>query len=216
MTYRVVKRFGDVVLALILLAFLLIPALFIAIAVKGTSPGPVLFLQQRVGRGGQLFYVAKFRTMVVGAEETGTVTTSTDSRVTPVGRVLRRYKLDEIPQLGNILVGHMSFVGPRPDVPGYADELEGDDRELLLLRPGLTGPATIYYRYEEEILAGQKEAKGCNDRVIYPEKVRRNRLYQRDLGFALDVKCLLATLIPSLATRLGFDVLVPNEDLGTE
>ena len=168
--------------------------LVVALLVRFRMPdGPVLFRQVRIGKDGKPFRLVKFRTMV--GDQTGeTVTVAGDARITPLGARLRRYKLDELPELWNVLVGDMSFVGPRPDVPGYADALTGDDREILRLRPGITGPATLKYRNEEELLATVDDPKRYNDEVIFPDKVRINRYYLHHPSFRMDLKMLLATV----------------------
>ena len=153
------------------------------------------FRQTRVGRGGRPFEVIKLRTMVDVPGGGTSVTTSRDARVTRVGRVLRRFKLDELPQLINVLLGDMSFVGPRPDVPGFADRLTGDDRIILSVRPGITGPATLAFRHEERLLAEQSDPEMYNSEVIYPKKVRLNRAYVRDYRFRDDLGYLARTLI---------------------
>ena len=180
--------------------------LVLAILVRATSPGPALFIQERVGRHGRGFRCAKFRTMCTGAQAQGTVTTAADARVTPLGRWLRRWKLDELPQLWNVLAGRMSFVGPRPDVPGYADRLQGADRRILELRPGITGPATLLFRDEERLLALAKNPQAFNDAVVYPEKVRLNREYLEGGNFWRDLGYVFATVWPGLTRRLGWDL----------
>ena len=173
---------------------LLSPLLFVvAVLVRFASPGPVLFRQQRVGRHGKLFTLVKFRTMRIN-DGTNTVTARNDPRITPLGAFLRRSKIDELPELWNVLIGEMSFVGPRPDVPGYADRLEGDSRQILLMRPGITGPASLKYYNEEEILAGQPDPSAYNDRVIFPDKVRINLHYMDNQSFAGDIRIILQTL----------------------
>jgi lipopolysaccharide/colanic/teichoic acid biosynthesis glycosyltransferase len=199
------KRTFDVLASLTGLVLLSPVMLAVAVAVRWSSPGPALFIQDRVGRGGRLFRCAKFRTMRVGADAGGSVTTSTDSRVTPVGRFLRRWKLDELPQLWNVLTGRMSFVGPRPDVPGYADRLQGDDRRILDLRPGITGPATLLFRDEERLLALARDPKAFNDAVVFPEKVRINREYLETASFGRDIGYILATVTPGLVKQTGWD-----------
>ena len=173
----------------------------IALVVKCADGGPALFTQRRVGRGGALFTIHKFRTM---REEHGgsTVSVEGEARITPVGRFLRRYKLDELPELWDVLRGKMSFVGPRPDVPGYADRLQGEAREILSLRPGITGPATLKYRNEEHLLATVDDSQKYNDEVIYPDKVRLNLYYLRHYSFLLDLRIIGATL---LGKRILFD-----------
>ena len=168
--------------------------LLVAICIKVKMPGPVLFRQQRVGREGRLFTMVKFRTMLVN-HGGNSVSVAGESRITPLGSVLRRWKLDELPELWNVLLGDMSFVGPRPDVPGYADTLTGEDREILQLRPGITGPASMKYRNEEEILSAVEDPQKYNDEVIFPDKVRINRLYLHDHSFFLDLKMIVATVL---------------------
>ena len=138
---------------------------------KKMPGGPVIFKQQRVGQYGKLFIMYKFRTMTVG-HSGSSVSVAGENRITPFGAKLRKYKLDELPELWNVLIGDMSFVGPRPDVPGYADKLAGEDRKILLLKPGITGPASIKYRNEEELLAQQIDPIKYNDEVIFPDKVK--------------------------------------------
>lgn len=123
------------------------------------------------------------------------VSVAGESRITPLGAVLRKYKLDELPELWNVLIGDMSFVGPRPDVPGYADKLKGDDRDILLLKPGITGPATLKYRNEEELLATQPDPQAYNDNVIYPDKVRINLDYLHTHTILGDIKIIFKTLL---------------------
>ncbi len=167
----------------------------VALLIRLKMPaGPVIFRQQRVGRNGHLFTMYKFRTMTVG-HGGSTVSVAGESRITPLGAKLRKYKLDELPELWNVLKGDMSFVGPRPDVPGYADRLQGADREVLSLKPGITGPASLKYRNEEELLALQDDPQRYNDEVIFPDKVRINREYMRHWSFGLDMKIIVYTLL---------------------
>lgn len=168
--------------------------LAVALLIRWKMPdGPVLFRQQRVGQYGRLFTLVKFRTMCVN-HGGSCVSVAGESRITPLGAVLRRYKLDELPELWNVLKGEMSFVGPRPDVPGYADRLEGEARAILRLKPGITGPATLKYRNEEELLAAQPDPQRYNDEVIYPDKVRINLAYLRQHTLLGDLKIILQTL----------------------
>lgn len=153
------------------------------------------FVQQRVGRHGKLFPLVKIRTMREMASVTTSVTTAHDPRITPLGRWLRRTKIDELPQLWNVLLGQMSFVGPRPDVEGFADRLEGADRVVLTLRPGITGPATLAFRREEELLAAQPDPETYNRDVIWPEKVRLNREYVETWSFRRDLGYIWRTLV---------------------
>lgn len=152
------------------------------------------FTQKRVGRHGRVFRIVKLRTMRDDLTGLGTVTAANDPRITRSGAWLRRSKIDELPQLWNVLVGDMSFVGPRPDVPGYADALEGEDRIILSVRPGITGPATVKYRDEEEILSRQPDAQRYNREVIWPDKVRINKDYIRNRSFMSDLQYLFKTV----------------------
>lgn len=170
--------------------------LVVTILIKRRMPGPIFFVQERVGKDGKLFKLHKFRTMRVRREDepvTGVAAAET-SRITPLGERLRKHKLDELPQLWDVFIGKMSFVGPRPDVPGYADKLEGEDREILKLRPGITGPASLKYRNEEELLAQVDDPQRYNDEVIYPDKVRLNLYYLHHRSFWMDLKIIFATV----------------------
>lgn len=216
----ILKWIFDRVVALIGLLFLWPVLLIVAIMVKVKMPGgPVFFVQKRVGRGGKLFNCHKFRSMTV-KHNGSTVSVAGDSRITPFGATLRHYKLDELPGLWDVLIGNMSFVGPRPDVPGYADQLQGDDRVVLKLRPGITGPATLKYRLEDEMISAyveQKQAEGdtrpmqeiateYNDNVIYPDKVRLNKYYYEHYSFVKDIQMIFATV-------LGFKVKFAGEEI---
>ncbi len=171
--------------------------LILAFLIKFTMPGaPVLFRQKRVGQYGRIFTLVKFRTMIP-SHSGSSVSVAGESRITPLGAVLRRHKLDELPELWNVLRGDMSFVGPRPDVPGYADRLTGSDRDILKLKPGITGPATLKYRNEEELLASQPDPRSYNDEVIFPDKVRINLSYLSNRSFMGDLRIILDTLLPS-------------------
>lgn len=205
----VLKWIFDRVVSFVGLLFLWPVLLIVAILVKIKMPGgPAFFVQKRVGKDGKLFDCHKFRTMTV-KHNGSTVSVAGDSRITPFGATLRHYKLDELPGLWDVLIGNMSFVGPRPDVPGYADKLEGDDREVLKLRPGITGPATLKYRLEDEMIADyvankqqegdtrepQKIAVEYNDNVIYPDKVKINCYYYRHYSFIKDFQMILCTVL---------------------
>ncbi len=198
-------RFVSFVGLLFLWPILLIVAILVKIKMPG---GPASFVQKRVGKGGKLFKCHKFRTMTV-KHNGSTVSVAGDSRITPLGAKLRHWKLDELPGLWDVLIGNMSFVGPRPDVPGYADKLQGDDRDVLKLRPGITGPATLKYRLEDEMISeyvAQKQKEGdsrsmqeiaveYNDNVIYPDKVRINCYYYRHYSFVKDIQMILCTVL---------------------
>lgn len=190
----VVKRAVDVLVAGVglVLASPLLAAAWVVASLDTRQSG--LFRQVRVGRHGQLFEVYKLRTMRSVPAITSTVTTSDDARITWSGRWMRRLKLDELPQLVNVLRGEMSMVGPRPDVPGYADLLQGEDRIVLSVRPGVTGPAAVAYRQEEALLAGVADPESYNRDVIWPDKVRINRAYVEHYSLLMDVRYLAATL----------------------
>lgn len=185
-------RFASFVGLLILWPVLIVVAVLIKVKMPG---GPAFFSQKRVGRNGRLFTMYKFRTMVNTTKSWSSISVAGESRITPLGAELRKYKLDELPELWNVLIGDMSFVGPRPDVPGYADMLVGEDREVLKLRPGITGPASLKYRNEEEILATVDDPQKYNDEVIYPDKVRINRYYLHHYSFGTDIKMIFATVL---------------------
>jgi lipopolysaccharide/colanic/teichoic acid biosynthesis glycosyltransferase len=162
--------------------------------IKLITPGPVFFSQKRVGQHAEIFTLHKFRTMKVDHQGSA-ITVKGENRITSLGSFLRKYKLDELPGFWNILKGQMSLVGPRPDVPGYADMLNPQDRVILDLKPGLTGPATLKYSNEEEMLARQADPAEYNDRVIYPDKVRINKHYIENWSFLLDLKIIIYTVL---------------------
>lgn len=167
-----------------------------------------LFHAEACGENGKLFTCHKFRSMTM-KHGGSTVSVAGDSRITPLGATLRHYKIDELPGLWDVMIGNMSFVGPRPDVPGYADRLEGEDRIVLKLRPGITGPATLKYRLEDEMISeyvAQKQKEGdirtaqeiaeeFNDRVIYPDKVRINKYYYEHYSFIKDIQMIFCTVL---------------------
>ena len=159
----------------------------------GDDSSENIFTQKRVGKDGKLFTMYKFRSMTVG-HGGSSVSVAGESRITPLGAKLRKYKLDELPELWNVLIGDMSFVGPRPDVPGYADLLEGEDRLILKLRPGITGPASLKYKNEEEILAKVENPQQYNDEVIYPDKVKINLDYYHHHSLMGDIKLIIQTV----------------------
>ena len=182
-------------MALVGLAVLWPVLIAVAVLIKMRMPGgPVLFTQKRVGRHGRLFTMHKFRSMTV-AHGGSSVSVAGEARITPLGAVLRKYKLDELPELWDVLVGNMSFVGPRPDVPGYADLLQGDERRILELRPGITGPASLKYRDEEELLAKVDNPVEYNDTVIFPDKVRINLYYLDHYSFIKDIQMIFCTVL---------------------
>ena len=191
---RTLKRAFDFVVALcgLLSLWWLILACFIAASVDTRSYG--FFLQERIGCGGNRFRIVKLKTMRPDDVTVTNVTRQGDPRITPLGALLRRFKLDELPQLWNVLVGEMSLVGPRPDVPGHMDTLVGEDRALLTLRPGITGPASLRYRNEEELLALQPHPERYNRDVIFPDKVKINLEYLRNWAFVTDLQIIWTTL----------------------
>lgn len=191
----ILKYIFDRLMALIGLLVLWPVLLVVAILIRIKMPGgPVIFKQRRVGRNGKLFTMYKFRSMTVG-HGGSSVSVAGESRITPLGAKLRHYKLDELPELWNVLIGDMSFVGPRPDVPGYADQLKGKDREVLKLRPGITGPASLKYRDEEDLLANQADTQKYNDEVIFPDKVRINLYYLHHYSFIKDIQMIFCTVL---------------------
>jgi lipopolysaccharide/colanic/teichoic acid biosynthesis glycosyltransferase len=236
----ILKWIFDRVVSLLGLLILWPVLLIVAVLVKVKMPGgPAFFVQKRVGKNGKLFDCHKFRTMTVrptpnpslskegNSQNWSTVSVAGDSRITPLGATLRHYKLDELPGLWDVLIGNMSFVGPRPDVPGYADKLTGDDRDVLKLRPGITGPATLKYRLEDEMLADvrrlmsegrclpqeqidkmsdQELAVWYNDNVIYPDKVRLNCYYYRHYSFIKDIQMILCTVLGKRMEYAGEEI----------
>lgn len=197
---RILSLFGIIILSPVMLV--------VAVLIRVKMGGPVLFKQERVGKDGKLFTIFKFRTMEEGQDEFS-ISMAGDQRILPLGIKLRKYKLDELPQLWNVLKGKMSFVGPRPDVPGYADLLQGNDREMLKLRPGITGPASLKYRNEEDLIADYvKQAKTqgdirperdialwFNDNVLWPDKVRINCYYASHYSFLKDIEMIFCTVL---------------------
>jgi len=192
---RFFKRFFDFTLAFVglVLSWPLIFISWIISSFETSSNG--LYFQQRIGKDGKLFNIVKIRTMkvVVGVEMT--VTSSDDVRITTIGGFFRRVKIDELPQLWNVLIGQMSFVGPRPDVAGYADKLKGEDRIILSVKPGITGPAQLAYRDEEKILSNQNNHIKYNDEVIWPDKIKINRMYVENYSFFKDLYYIGKTVV---------------------
>ena len=192
---RVAKRVFDIIVALIMLVFLILPILVIAVIVKATSPGHVFFRQERVTSYGRHFRIFKFRTMVENAEALGTqVTTDADSRVTPIGRFLRKYRLDELPQVFNVLGGSMSFVGTRPEVPRYVEQYKDEYYATLLLPAGITSLASIMYKDEEKLLSSAEDADWVYVRDVLPEKMKYNLAYTKNFGFFSDIKLMFKTV----------------------
>lgn len=181
------------VLGLVILSPVL---LVVACLIRWKMPGgSVIFKQKRVGQHGRLFTVYKFRSMTVAGEGKTSIAAAEESRITPLGEKLRRYKLDELPELWNVLKGDMSFVGPRPDVPGYADKLKSEDRNILKLKPGITGPASLKYRNEEELLSNVSDPIAYNNDVIYPDKIKLNLYYYYHYSFVKDIQMIFCTVV---------------------
>lgn len=187
------KRWFDLCLGLVLLVLVFFVMLAVWLAILLRDGGPAIYRQCRIGRNGQRFEILKFRTMRPGSDRADTVTVAGDGRITPIGAVLRRTRLDELPQLWNVVRGDMSFVGPRPDVSGYADRLIGPERNILELRPGITGPAALYFANEADLLAKTDDPITFNDQVIWPEKVRINLDYASKLSLMGDLFYLWKT-----------------------
>jgi len=190
------KRLFDFTFAVLGLTILSPVLIILSLLIIITSSGVVLYSQKRVGRQGRLFTLYKFRTMVHNADTMpgGSITVENDNRITAIGKLLRKWKLDELPTLWNVLKGDMSFVGPRPDVPGYADKLEGESRRILEIRPGITGPATLKYSIEEKLLAEVDNPKKYNDEVVFPDKIQINLEYVDNWSFWMDIKIIFKTV----------------------
>lgn len=189
------KRALDLAVSVPALMALSPALLVIAALVKAGGPGPVLYAQERVGRRGRPFRLYKFRTMVTDADKSGpAVTSSGDARITPLGRTLRKWKLDELPQLWNVVRGDMSLVGPRPEVRKYTDIFRDDYSEILEISPGITDYAALEYRDEEEVLARYPDAEEAYTSVVLPEKIALYRQYLRDMGFRSDLKIIFRTI----------------------
>lgn len=187
------KRTFDILISIFAI-FLLFPSfLVVSFLIVIDSGFPIFFLQKRIGRDAKEFNIIKFRTMKTNNENI-TITVSDDSRITRIGKYLRKTKIDELPEILNVLFGQMSFVGPRPDVKGYADKLKGANRKILALRPGITGPASLKYYNEEYILSQKSNPKKYNDEVIFPDKVKINMDYFHNRSFFLDLKIIFATI----------------------
>tara|TARA_B100000214_G_scaffold375432_1_gene361752 strand:- start:1370 stop:1954 length:585 start_codon:yes stop_codon:yes gene_type:complete len=188
------KRLFDIMFSFIGLIILSPLFLFICILLKIFSNESIFFIQKRVGRNSKIFDIIKFRSMISDKENKNTVSIKGDSRVTKIGSLLRKYKLDELPELYNVLKGDMSIVGPRPDVPGYADKLKGEERKILELKPGITSLSSLKYINEEEILASKKDPISYNNKVIFPDKTRINLDYYYNNNIWIDIKIIFATI----------------------
>lgn len=191
----VLKRITDLIFAVMLLVVLIIPIIIIAVAVKATSKGPVFYRQVRVTTYGRNFKILKFRTMVENADKIGSlVTTDSDSRVTKVGRFLRKYRLDELPQIFNVLSGSMSVVGTRPEVPKYVEQYKPEYLATLLIPAGITSLASIMYKDEEKLLSSEQDVDKVYIEKILPEKMKYNLQYTENFGFRSDLKLMLKTV----------------------
>jgi lipopolysaccharide/colanic/teichoic acid biosynthesis glycosyltransferase len=188
------KELFDYILASLALVILFPLLITVGLIVGFTMGWPVVYTQRRIGQNGKPFKLHKFRSMKKIKSNT-TVAAQEQNRITRFGRFMRKYKLDELPELWNIIRGDMSFVGPRPDVPGYADKLTGKDRVILQLKPGLTGAASLKYMYEEELLAKQENPQEYNDKVIFPDKVQVNKKYMEKWSLWLDLKIIILTAL---------------------
>ena len=188
------KRLFDFITSLVGLILLSPIFIILSLLVKIYSEGSIFFIQERVGKNGEIFKMVKFRSMTVIQNSNSTISVKGDVRITKIGAFLRKFKLDELPELWNVLKGDMSLVGPRPDVCGYADNLKGEDRKILELRPGITGVASLKYYDEEDILASQDDPLKFNDEVIYPDKVKLNLDYYYNNNLWIDIKIIFATI----------------------
>ena len=190
------KRLMDIVVSGCALAVLWPVLLLIAIAIKIDDPGPVFYRQVRVGRGGKTFRIYKFRTMVVDADKKGlAITVGRDNRITRMGAFLRKTKLDQLAQLSNVFTGEMSFVGPRPEVPKYVDMYTPYQRQVLLVRPGITDYASIAYRNENDLLAGADDPEKMYIEKIMPDKIELNMKYLREISPLADIRLILSTIV---------------------
>ena len=188
------KRLFDIFFSIIGIIFLFPLMIIVSLFVKISSQGPVFFIQKRIGRYGKQFTMIKFRSMRIDHDLENTVSVIGDPRITKFGAFLRKYKLDELPELFNVVKGDMSIVGPRPDVPGYADKLQGEAILILELRPGITGPATLKYVDEEKVLALCDDPVRYNNEIIYPDKVKINLDYYYNNTLWLDIKIIFASI----------------------
>ena len=188
------KRIFDFIVSLIGIVVLFPIFIFVSFLVKISSDGPIFFIQERVGLHAEKFQMIKFRSMTVKQVSNSTISVKGDVRITKIGVFLRKFKFDELPELWNVLKGDMSLVGPRPDVCGYADNLKGEDRKILELRPGITGVASLEYFNEEDVLLTKDNPLKFNDEVIYPHKVRLNLDYYHNNNLWIDIKIIFATI----------------------
>lgn len=194
------KRYFDLSVSIVSLVILLPVFLLVAVAIKLDDGGPVFFFQERVGRNFSTFKVVKFRTMTTDPKVAGPLVTSeNDKRITKVGKILRKLKIDELPQIFNVLRGEMSIVGPRPEVPKYVKLFEKDYRKLLTVRPGMTGYASVVFRNEEQILSRYTEPETAYVTEILPKKIKLELIYVSRVSFILDIKIFLWTFLKVIA-----------------
>ena len=190
---KLIKRLFDLFFSFIGLLILILPLLVLILLATISAGKWGLYSQNRIGLHGKMFVIYKVRSMKEGDDSIG-VTLKNDPRITRFGRFLRNFKLDEIPQLWNVMIGDMSLVGPRPDIPGYADELLGEDQIILSVRPGVTGPATLKYKNEEDLLVFQSDPIHFNDTVIWKDKIEINKKYIKNWSLKVDLIYLLRTI----------------------
>jgi len=195
------KRFFDLFLSALLIIVFSPVILFAWIIASIETKSNGFYFQERVGKNGNLFFVFKIKTMFDSKTDNNNVTTSDNPRITFLGKYFRRFKVDELPQLFNVLIGHMSFVGPRPDVKGFADKLTGEDALILKLRPGITGLSSLKYKNEEYILSNVNNPIEYNRKVIYPEKIKLELQYIKNWSLVNDVKLILFTVIGVLNSK---------------
>ena len=205
------KRLFDLTLATVWILLLSPILILAAILIKSTMPGPVIFKQKRIGKEGKPFIIYKFRSMRINTSDTA-ITLSTDKRITRFGRFIRKTKIDELPQLCNILKGEMSIVGPRPDVPGYYDTLTGENQLIWTLRPGLTGLDSMFYPNEQVILDHQTHPRQYYDNILWPHKVRLNLWYTKNRTLLIDMKIICNTATQLLFGKLIFRINTEGEN----
>lgn len=190
---KIIKRIFDLILATIGIITLTFPILILVFFVSISTKKNGFFNQERIGQNGKIFRIYKIRSMLI-TDSKDTITIKNDIRITKIGKFIRKYNLDELPQIYNVFMGDMSFVGPRPDVKGYADLLEDENQIILTIKPGITGPATLKFKNEELILASQPDPKKYNDEVLWQEKIKINKEYISNWSFFGDIRYILKTL----------------------
>lgn len=195
-TNIIIKRLFDIIASFCGIITTGIFLVIIAFIIKVTSPGPILFKQNRVGKDGKLFQILKFRTMIVNAESMGKqITIGNDNRITKVGHFIRKYKIDELPQLFNVLIGDMSMVGPRPEVPNYVELYNENQRKVLKVKPGITDLASIRYRNENELLGNSENPEELYISTIMPDKLNLNLEYIEKNNIFFDIYIIITTIV---------------------